>query len=133
MCMGNFTESGHGGQFKPCKEYNKLWAKHKELENKYEALQKKVERLKKQLQNEEDVLRFNTTQKVIDEKGPAKDYDIYLHNYPDTHLVLSGWYRRDLEKPNWHYYEDAEGSILHIRKEHMICVIEKEIKDDSDE
>lgn len=134
MCTGNFTESGHGGQFKPCKEYNKLWAKYKELENKYEALQKKVERLKKQLQEEEDGLRFNATQELIDEKGPAKSYEIFVDGLElDENFQFHGWYRQDLEKPNWHYYESVDGAILHFRKDRMICVVEKEIKEASDE
>lgn len=37
---------------------------------------------------------------------------------------ITGWYRRDLEKPNWHYYEDIDGTLLHFRKEHLVAVIE---------
>ena len=37
-----------------------------------------------------------------------------------------GRYRRDLEKPNWHYYETEKGDILHFRKEHLVAVLEDE-------
>lgn len=43
-------------------------------------------------------------------------------------IDIVGFYRRDLEKPNWHYYEDSEGNIYHFRKEHLVYVIEKDIK-----
>ena len=36
-----------------------------------------------------------------------------------------GKHRRDLEKPNWHYYETEDGSLFHFRKEHMISVLSK--------
>lgn len=38
-------------------------------------------------------------------------------------VKFRGRYRRDLEKPGWHYYERDDGIILHFRKEHMVCVI----------
>lgn len=41
---------------------------------------------------------------------------------------FTGKYRKDLEKPNWHYYEEEKGAIIHCRKEHMIMVIEKPIE-----
>lgn len=37
-------------------------------------------------------------------------------------VLFKGIHRRDLEKPNWHYYECEDGSFLHFRKEHMIMV-----------
>lgn len=36
---------------------------------------------------------------------------------------FEGKYRGDLESDNWHYYELSSGTLLHLRKEHMICVI----------
>jgi hypothetical protein len=42
-------------------------------------------------------------------------------------LEFVGWHRPDLERPNWHYYEDENGSIIHCRKEHMVCVKEKDV------
>lgn len=41
-----------------------------------------------------------------------------------TPFTFWGKYRRDLEKPNWHYYETDRGEIYHFRKEHMVCVEE---------
>ena len=41
-------------------------------------------------------------------------------------VTLIGRYRRDLEKPNWHYYETNKGDILHFRKEHIVAVLEDE-------
>lgn len=38
-----------------------------------------------------------------------------------------GFFRRDLEKPNWHYYELEDGNIYHFRKEHMVAVLEENI------
>ena len=37
-------------------------------------------------------------------------------------IEFTGKYRRDLEKPNWHYYEDEDGDLHHFRKEHMVMV-----------
>jgi len=39
-------------------------------------------------------------------------------------LSFLGKYRRDLETNNWHYYEDEHGTIYHLRKKHIIAVIE---------
>ena len=41
-------------------------------------------------------------------------------------VAFIGRYRRDLEKPNWHYYETENGDILHFRKDFMIAVLEDE-------
>lgn len=46
--------------------------------------------------------------------------------------TFEGKYRRDLEKPNWHYYEKSDGTLLHVHKEHMVVVIEQEIKETSE-
>ncbi len=35
----------------------------------------------------------------------------------------------DRERPNWHYYESIDGTILHFRKEHIVCVIEKTLEE----
>lgn len=35
-----------------------------------------------------------------------------------------GKYLKEKERPNWHYYETSEGSIIHFRKEHMVSVRE---------
>jgi len=40
---------------------------------------------------------------------------------------FSGKYRRDLETKNWHYYEMENGDIIHIRKEHFVAVLERNI------
>jgi|APSaa5957512576_1039674.scaffolds.fasta_scaffold151474_2 hypothetical protein len=37
-------------------------------------------------------------------------------------VFFKGHYRRDLETPNWHYYETSDGCLLPFRKEHMIYV-----------
>jgi hypothetical protein len=39
-------------------------------------------------------------------------------------LVFTCRYRRDLERPNWHYYEKSNGKLIHLRKEHLMCVME---------
>jgi len=39
--------------------------------------------------------------------------------------IITAVYRRDLEKPNWHYYELDDGSLFHVRKEHMVYVHEE--------
>ncbi len=62
---------------------------------------------------------------------PPKHIEIWL--IEDTFLNFHGWYRRDLEQKNWHYYEATDGKLYHCRKEHMILVIEKEIKEDEKE
>lgn len=35
----------------------------------------------------------------------------------------------DRERPNWHYYQEEDGTIIHFRKEHMVIVVEKELED----
>ncbi len=40
-------------------------------------------------------------------------------------LSFKGRYLPKREKPNWHYYIDDEGTIYHLRKEHIIAVIEE--------
>ena len=38
-------------------------------------------------------------------------------------IEIEGFYRRDLEKENWHYYETINGDIAHIKKNAMVAVI----------
>lgn len=47
------------------------------------------------------------------------------YNFKGKHLP-------DRERPNWHYYQECDGSIIHCRKEHMVMVIEKELEDGND-
>lgn len=42
-------------------------------------------------------------------------------------IKFTGKYLRDREKQNWHYYETNEGTIIHLRKDHMVYVIEREV------
>jgi hypothetical protein len=42
-------------------------------------------------------------------------------------IKFNGKYLREREQKNWHYYETDAGAIIHLRKEHMVCVIEKEV------
>lgn len=47
-------------------------------------------------------------------------------NTGDTHRIeFNGKHLPELEKPNWHYYQTDDGYMIHCRKEHMVCVIEK--------
>lgn len=57
---------------------------------------------------------------------PPKFITVYMAH--KAVIELKGWYRRDLEQANWHYYEDMSGTMYHCRKEHMIAVVESEIK-----
>jgi len=40
-------------------------------------------------------------------------------------IVIRAKYKRDLERPNWHYYELDDGSLFHVRKDHMVSVHEE--------
>lgn len=44
-------------------------------------------------------------------------------------FMFTGKYRRDLEKPNWHYYEDVDGTIYHFRKEYLMFIAESPIEE----
>lgn len=57
-----------------------------------------------------------------------KNYSIYVHGSEEPFNFI-GKYRRDLEKPNWHYYETEKGKIVHFRKTQMQVVFEDEIKE----
>ena len=39
-------------------------------------------------------------------------------------IAFVGRYLPKRQQPNWHYYETQDGAILHVRKEHMVMVIE---------
>jgi hypothetical protein len=54
----------------------------------------------------------------------AKQYTILVTN---GRTEFIGWHLPQLEKNNWHYYEDIDGIKYHFRKEHMVCVTEKKI------
>lgn len=45
-----------------------------------------------------------------------------IHLTTGEYITFIGKYRRDLETDNWHYYEKQEGTIIHLRKEHIIYV-----------
>ena len=51
-----------------------------------------------------------------------KPIKVILNN--GVQINFKGKYRRDLEKPNWHYYEDKFGHIMHFKKESMAAVLE---------
>lgn len=63
------------------------------------------------------------------ETPTTKIITIYLSH--KAVIELKGWYRRDLEQPHWHYYESVDGTLYHCRKEHMIAVIESDVKEES--
>ena len=50
---------------------------------------------------------------------------ITVYTTQGAHQIF-GRHMPEREKPNWHYYEDQDGTILHCRKEHMVCVIESD-------
>jgi len=41
-----------------------------------------------------------------------------------TDVEFTGFYRRDLETANWHYYQITDGAILSFRKSKMEAVLE---------
>lgn len=43
-------------------------------------------------------------------------------------LEFKGEYRRDLERPHWHYYETENSDIVHCCKKTMLYVIQKSVK-----
>lgn len=49
-----------------------------------------------------------------------RHYTIHLTTYETIEFM--GWYRRDLEANNWHYYEKANGDVIHFRKNHIVYV-----------
>ena len=53
-----------------------------------------------------------------------KNITIILNNSTSLAVQFRGFYRRDLEATNWHYYEDDKGDIQHFRKEFMVAVLE---------
>lgn len=53
---------------------------------------------------------------------------IKIHLTNGNTFEIIGKHRPDLEKPNWHYYEDNEDGLYHFRKEHMVAVYSRPIK-----
>lgn len=45
----------------------------------------------------------------------------------NSEFSFHGIHRKDLEKPNWRYFELVDGSFFHLRKEHIVSVHEKVI------
>jgi len=57
---------------------------------------------------------------------PPKEISIRLQN---GHVItFIGRYRRDLEKAHWHYYETIDGVMHHFKKDAMIHVTEREVR-----
>lgn len=54
-----------------------------------------------------------------------KNITIFFNNYDSDRISFNGKYLPELEKPNWHYYQTDDGYMIHCRKEHMLCVVEK--------
>lgn len=36
-----------------------------------------------------------------------------------------GKHRKDLERPNWHFFEKQDGKIIHFRKENLVAIEEE--------
>lgn len=53
---------------------------------------------------------------------------VVIYTINDREYSFIGKHRPDLEKLNWHYYEDEEGALYHFRKEHMVSVYSSQIK-----
>lgn len=49
------------------------------------------------------------------------------------YVPFIGRYRRDLETPNWHYYETPRGTLLHFQKTKMIAVFEAVFESESED
>jgi len=45
--------------------------------------------------------------------------------------TFTGKHLPEREKPNWHYYQTSSGDMMHFRKEHMVCVEEKETSNET--
>lgn len=61
-------------------------------------------------------------------KPEIREIEVYITTDPKP-FIFQGWYRRDLEKANWHYYESISGRLYHFRKDAMIAVIDSPIKE----
>ena len=77
---------------------------------------------------------FARTMKEKEEalRNPLPDYEEIVDEpefermtilLPGKSITFMGRYRRDLEKPQWHYYETEEGKIQHFRKSAMQGVL----------
>jgi ribosomal protein S8 len=66
--------------------------------------------------------KFNYVVEKVKLTHEFKEVEIYLEGGLKRKEILK--YRRDMEKPNWHYYEKEDGKIIHIRKDKLIMVEE---------
>lgn len=46
----------------------------------------------------------------------------YIVKTTKGEVTFRGRYRKDLETPNWHYYETSAGGMIHFRKEHIVYI-----------
>ena len=60
------------------------------------------------------------------------EFNLYLITTTARQFSFIGKHLPERERPNWHYYQDKDGGILHFRKEHMICVIESDVPDEKE-
>jgi hypothetical protein len=60
---------------------------------------------------------------LLNKENEPKNTTIYFTN--SQSIAFNGKHLQEREKPNWHYYATDDGMIIHCRKEHMVCVIEK--------
>jgi hypothetical protein len=65
----------------------------------------------------------------MENKKQYKNITVILNTLATTKVSFVGFYRRDLEANNWHYYEDEKGDIQHFRKEFMVAVFESDLVD----
>ena len=56
-----------------------------------------------------------------------KHYTIFTTTIP---YQFKGKHLPDRERPNWHYYQEEDGTIIHFRKEHMVAVMESELEEE---
>lgn len=59
---------------------------------------------------------------------PEFDEEITVSLFCGDKYEFIGRYRRDLERPHWHYYEEEDGTIHHFRKSKIMCVTSKKIE-----
>lgn len=58
---------------------------------------------------------------------PASEYHtIYIRTTNGSVRIQEGIHREDLdaEHPNWHYYQEEDGTMIHVRKKRMVFVID---------
>ena len=46
----------------------------------------------------------------------------YIIMTTNGEVAFTGRYRRDLETPNWHYYETSDRGVIHFRKEYIVYI-----------